>query len=324
MHYIGIDVSKNQLHAAYLIAPERAKVHRKTAANTAAGHAQLLRWAERHTGAEVARMHFVVEATGVYHEAVAEALHEAGARVSVVNPADVHHFARSQGGVSKTDRHDARVLALFAHERRPAAWQPPPAEVRQLQALLQRLEALERDLQREHNRREKACTQGDTAVLESIDTIIAALQAEYQRLRQQIDTHIDRHPRLRNDRRLLESIPGVGAKLARRLLALMHAHHFHCASQMAAYLGLAPRADQSGKSERPARLSKRGDAQLRALLYFPAVVAARHNPDIAAQWRRLRHAGKARMACIGAAMRKLVHIAFGVVKNQTPYTPQCA
>lgn len=324
MHVIGVDVSKNQLHGAYLIDPARAKLHRKAAANTAAGRAQLLRWAERHTGAEAAQMHFVVEATGVYHEAAAAALSQAGARVSVVNPADVHHFARSQGVVSKTDRHDARVLALFAHERRPAAWQPPPPELRELQALLQRLEALERDLQREHNRREKAHTQGDTAVLESIDTVIAALQAEHRRLRRRIDAHIHRHPRLRHDRQLLESIPGVGAKLARRLLALMQAHRFRCASQMAAYLGLAPRAEQSGKRERPARLSKRGDAQLRALLYFPAIVAARHNPDIAAQCHRLQHAGKARMACIGAAMRKLVHIAFGVVKNQTPYTPQCA
>lgn len=60
------------------------------------------------------------------------------------------------------------------------------------------------------------------------------------------------------------------------------------------------------------------------MLYFPALVAKKHNPDVATQWRRLQRAGKSRMACIGAAMRKLLHIAFGVVKNQTPYTPQGA
>lgn len=324
MHYIGIDVSKNKLHAAYLIDPAQPKVHRKSAPNTDAGHRQLLSWAQRQTGAEAGELHFVMEATGVYHEAVAEALYGAGARVSVVNPADVHHFARSQAVVSKTDGHDARVQALFAYERRPAAWEPPPAELKALRALLQRLEAVKTDLQREHNRREKAATQGDTAILASIDTMIATLQAEATRLRRQIDDHIDRHPRLRADRQLLESIPGIGDKLARRLLALMHTHRFRSATQLAAYLGVVPQAHQSGKLERPARLSKRGDAQLRALLYFPALVAKKHNPDVAAQWRRLQRAGKSRMACIGAAMRKLLHIAFGVIKNQTPYTPQCA
>jgi transposase len=244
--------------------------------------------------------------------------------VSVANPADVHHFARSQAILSKTDGHDARVQALFAHERRPPAWQPPPAELKALRGLLQRLETVETDLQRERNRREKAARQGDTGVLASIDTMIGALEAQAQRLRQQIDDHIERDPRLCADRRLLESIPGIGAKLARRLLALIHTHRFRSATQLAAYLGVVPRAHQSGTIERPARLSKRGDAQLRALLYFPALVAKKHNPDVAAHWRRLQRAGNSPMACLGAAMRKLLHIAFGVVKNQTPYTPQAA
>lgn len=322
MHTIGIDVSKHKLHAAYLIDPARSKTHRKAVANDGDGHDQLLRWARRQTGAEADELHFVLEATGVYHEAVAEALYGAGACVSVVNPADVHHFARSKAVVAKADGHDAHVLALFADERRPAAWQPPPAELKALRGLLQRLETVEADLQRERNRREKARHQRDEAVLESIDTIIATLTGEAERLRRQIDDHIDHDPQLRSDRQLLESIPGIGAKIARRLLALIHTHRFRCARQMAAYLGLAPRADQSGTIERPARLSKRGDAQLRALLYFPAIVAQKHNPDIAAQWRRLAAAGKSRMACIGAAMRKLVHIAFGVINHQTPYTPQ--
>ncbi len=324
MHTIGIDVSKHKLHAAYLIDPARSKTHRKAVANDRHGHDQLLRWAQRQTGAEAQQLHFVLEATSVYHEPVAEALYGAGACVSVVNPADVHYFARSQAVVAKTDGHDARLLALFAHERRPAGWAPPPAELKALRGLLQRLEAVEADLQRERNRREKAARQHDTPVCESIDTMITALTGEAERLRRQIDDHIDQHPQLCADRRLLESIPGIGRKLARRLLALMHTHRFRRATQMAAYLGLAPRPDQSGTIERPARLSKRGDAKLRALLYFPAIVAQKHNPDVAAQWRRLSAAGKSRMACIGAAMRKLVHIAFGVIKHQTPYTPQSA
>lgn len=322
MHVIGIDVSKQKLHGAYLIAPAQEKVHRKSVPNTAAGHEQLRRWLERKTGAGPDQMHCLIEATGVYHEPVAEALYQAGARVSVLNPADVHHFARSRASLTKTDKHDARVIALFGQERRPAAWQPPPAELKQLRSLLQRLHTLEDERQRERNRREKAANQQDRQVLESIDTIIAALDAEHQRLRQHIDAYIDANPRLREDRRLLESIPGIGEKLARRLLNLIHTHHFRNASQLAAYLGVIPQADQSGTRERPARLTKRGDARLRAMLYFPAISAIQHNPDVAEQAQRLRRAGKSPMACIAAAMRKLLHIAFGVLKNQTPYTPQ--
>lgn len=325
MHIIGVDVSKKKLHCAYLKEPASEKLKIKAAANSREGVEALLSWTRRHTQAEPEAMHFVMEATGVYHEAVAEALVAAGATVSVVNPKHVRHFAESRGIVSKTDAHDRRVLALFGHERRPEAWQPPPAHAKQLRALLDRLDVLDADIRRESNRREKAEFQGNDDVLRSHQTVIGALERERDRLHQEIDQHIDRHPDLRDKRRLLASIPGIGEQLSRHLAALFASERFRSASQAAAYLGLTPKQHESGTSVRSRpRLSKTGPARLRAKLYLPAASARRWNHHIEVLAQRLERAGKTPMAIIGAIMRKLIHIAFGVIKHQQPYDPAMA
>lgn len=124
---------------------------------------------------------------------------------------------------------------------------------------------------------------------------------------------------------LLQSIPGVGDKVGGARLAVLHTHAFVSAEQTAAYIGLTPVERQSGSSlnARP-RLSKNGPARLRATLYMGAVVAIRFNPHVKAQYQRLLAKGKSKMAALGAAMRKLVHLCFGVLKNQIPYQPNYA
>ena len=125
---------------------------------------------------------------------------------------------------------------------------------------------------------------------------------------------------MKHDRQLLESIPGIGRKTASRMLYVLHSRPFRAAASAAAYVGLVPVRHESGTSVyRPARLSKAGDGALRAALYMPAVVASRVNPDIRALYQRLLAQGKCKMSALGAAMRKLVHICFGVLKNQQLY-----
>jgi transposase len=321
MHYIGIDIGKKRVHAAWLRDPEQERSRPKAADNTPDGHRQLLAWAERHSQCTPAQLCFILEATGVYHEALALYLHQAGARVCVVNPYQVKEFARSRGIRTKNDRHDGHVLALFGRERRPPPWQPPPAEVRHLLSLLKRIEALEEDRQRERNRLEKATVEGAPApVCESLRAMLATLEAEIARLRRQLDDHIDAHPELKQQRALLESIPGVGPKLSAWFLALFSAKRFRSAKQAAAFLGLIPVEYDSGSSvHRRPRLSKAGDGRWRARLYLPALVAIRWNSAIRTQFQRLIGAGKAKMSAVGAAMRKLVHIAFGVFNGQRPF-----
>lgn len=326
MHKIGIDVSKAKLHSSLLTNPDLRKPKNKAADNGPAGFKALLEWACRHGKCKAPELHFIMEATGVYHEALAEFLVEAGSMVSVVNPFQVKRFAESHGFKTKNDRHDGLILALFGHERQLPVWAPPPPEVVHLKALLGRLTALETDIQRELNRLEKAqVSRAPAQVMDSLANSLAFLKEEKGRLLKEIKTHFDNHPKLRDERDLLLSIPGVGDKLAAQLLTLFASKKFSRAPEAAAFLGLVPVEKQSGTSVlgRP-RMSKVGDGQLRKALYMPAIVATRYNPDIQALYQRLLKKGKTKMAAIGAAMRKLVHIAFGVYKNLTPYQPQNA
>jgi transposase len=267
-----------------------------------------------------------MDATGIYHEAVARRLYEAGAKVSVVNPAHLKDYIKSTGRRSKTDKKDSVALARHGVSHTLRLWEPEPEAVRTLKALLARYDAVKSDIQRELNRLEKArITQASEQVIHSIETVLDQLEQEKQRLETVIDQHIDDHPDLKRDRKLLDSIPGVGPVIARQMLAVIRSRPFKSASQCAAFLGLIPIYEESGTSVRGrSKLSKVGNASVRAKLYLAAVVATRYNPDIKRQYERLCKNGKCKMSAIGAAMRKLVQICFGVLKHQVPYQAQTA
>ena len=324
MTIVGIDVSKETLDCLWLRDVETRRIKTRVFKNTPAGHEALVQWAVKQTREAIDSLHFVMEATGIYHEALAQALYTAGARVSVVNPAHIKQYAQSFGRRSKTDKRDSLMIALYGATQHPRLWQPLAPEIRALQALIARLEALEKDIQREHNRLEKAELASPTeAVQESIRSVLGHLSAERSHLMQLIEDHIDRHPDLKADCERLKSIPGVGPVIARYMMALLRSHAFSSASQAAAYLGLVPIHRESGSSVRArSRISKTGKASLRAKLYMAAVVAIQHNPDIQVHYQRLLGKGKTKMVALVAAMRKLVHICFGVMKHQTPYQVQ--
>jgi transposase len=204
------------------------------------------------------------------------------------------------------------------------AWHPEPVEIRTLKALITRHQAVEKDLQRESNRLEKVMVnQVSAVVLNSIQSMIEVLKIQKQSLQSEIDRHIKNQPGLKNDRKLLESIPGVGPVIATLMLSVIGSRDFASAKNCSAFLGLNPVQYESGSSvcKRP-RLSKRGDATVRAKLYMAAIVATQYNPDIKRQYERLLKKGKSKMSALGAAMRKLVQICFGVLKHQCEYQPQ--
>jgi transposase len=326
MYVVGCDVSKKKLDLALLMSLEPLKLRSKVVQNNQPGWMALIDWACRQAKCSPGELHVVMEATGAYHEAAAYALTQAGVKVSVVNPAQVRDFGKGLAVRNKTDAADCAVLARYGATVKPARWEPPAAEVVELKGLLSRLQAIEDDLGRESNRLEKAqVTVTPQLVLDSLHKSLAFLEQEKRDLQKRIDEHIEGHPQLKNDRDLLESIPAIGRKTACRMLCVLHSRPFRTAASAAAYLGVVPVQHRSGTSVyRPARLSKAGDGAMRAALYMPAVVATRSNPDIRAHYERLLAQGKSKMSALGAAMRKLVHICFGVLKNQTPYNPRIA
>jgi transposase len=316
---LGIDISKLKFNAC-LIQPSGKRKH-KVFPNTAAGFGQLAEWLSKQGVEQVGAC---LEATGTYSEPLALYLIEAGHRVSLVNPAAVKAFAQSRLSRTKNDRVDAELIARFTQAQQPPAWVPPAPEVRELQALVRRLESLIEMRVMEENRLSSGVTVD--SVRESLEEHLSYLNEQIKRTEELIRDHINNHPRLKQQSELLDSIPGIGESTAALLLAeITDIKHYRSARQVAAYAGLVPRERQSGTSLRGrARLSKIGNARLRKALYFPAITALRCSPFFKAWGEGLQERGKCKMTIICAVMRKLVHIAYGVLKTGKPFNPEWA
>jgi len=321
---IGIDVSKDKLDLGWLRDPQTNKKKTKVFRNKSTELVELSRWILKNTAAEPQDVLITVEPTGVYHEALVYHLHAQGFNVFMPNPARIKAYMRAEGLVHKTDKSDAIVLARYGIQTSNLQlWTPEAPEIRELKAMMRRLDGLEKDRMREMNRLEastiSACSE---RVTQSLQDMIAVLDAEIKALQKDIDDHIDRHPDLKKNRELLTSIVGIGPVVSRELVYLLAAKPFQSAKQVANYAGVIPQVQQSGKWEGRTRLSKEGPGRLRAKLYMAAVVAKKHNPVVRDQYERLLATGKNKMQALGAAMRKLVHLSFGVVKNQQEFQPQ--
>jgi transposase len=316
-HFVGVDVSKDTLDACLLGPDGRTRGQRFP--NDPKGHAALTAWADRL--APGAAVHFCLEATGPYSEAVATALHAAGRVVSVANPARVKAHMAACGQANKTDPADARGIATFCRDRKPRPWVPPSPAVRQLQALVRRHAELTELAAREKGR--LASPALTPAERKSVTRTARFLEREAAAVRAAADELVAASPALAADRALLESIPGVGRQTATTVLAELPAvEQLPSAESAAAYCGLAPAEFRSGTSvKKRTRLSKAGNPRLRKALFLPTQAAVRFNPVLKAFYARLVKAGKPKMQAIGACMRKLVMIAYGVLKNRQPFDP---
>jgi len=273
MAYLGLDISKATLQVALRTDD---KVRRKACANTPSGFTELGTWVARYTDGPV---HAGLEATGTYGDAVARFLHDGGHTVSVINPAAMRAYAASQLTRAKTDAVDAVLIADFVATQHPPAWTPPAPEIRALQALVRRLDALQEMHTQETNRRTAGVAV--EAVRASIDAVLASLDAQIAHVRQLIRDHIDRHPGLRQQCELLTTIPGIGDTTAATLIAELFDKPYTSARQAAAFAGLVPRIQQSGQWRGRPRLSKIGPSRLRKALYFPALTARGAIPPFA-------------------------------------------
>lgn len=310
---LGIDVAKATLALALRLAG--GKWRHKHVANSAVGHREVLAWLGRHAAGPV---HACLEATGTFGDAIAVALYDAGHTVSVLNPSVMAAYAVSQLRRTKTDPVDAELIAQYAEAHRPPAWTPPPPELRVLQALVRRLDAVHDMRTQEANR---LAAGPDAAVRTSIEATLAHFDRQIAQLEAQIRNHFDHHPPLRAQRDLLTSIPGIGETTAAVLLGeLLDFKRFASARQVAAFSGVVPRVRQSGTSvRRRGALCKVGPGRVRKALYFPALTALRWNPTIRIFAARLRAAGKPKMVIVAAVMRKLIHLAFGVIRSGEPF-----
>ncbi len=317
--YVGIDVSKETLDVCYLSSNQSLKPKHQVFDNTDKGHKALLRWLHQMTQKTFANIHVTLEATSVYHLAIAKCLQTKQVLVSVVNPLHSYHYAKGAGMNGKTDKLDGEMLAHYARERKPVAWHPAPKQLIELKALNLRLYAVEKDIRREQNRLESAeLAAHSKAVIRLIKVSIRQLEKQAQTLVDLIEDVIESHNELKRNRELLQTIIGVGEVTSRYLVAEIYEGRFVSASQCAAYMGVIPIPEQSGKYLKT-RLSKRGNRKMKAKLYMAAISAKQYNPVLKKHYDNLIARGKCKMSALCAVMRRLVQICFGVIKHQKEF-----
>jgi transposase len=313
---LGIDVAKETLDVALR---NGGRVVTRQFENTLSGHQLLAGWLDKQ-GAIGA--HVCLEATGQYGDGVSEYLYQQGYPVSVVNPARIKHYANSKLRRNKTDKADAQLITEYCLREKPALWTPPPASFKDLQALVRHLD----DLQGSHLQASNRLASGVRTpfVVEQLHAQIAFLDTQIQQTKQAIQQHIDSLPELKHAQDLLVSIPGIGRLTAAKLLGeIRDILAFEDARQLAAYAGLTPRIFISGSSvHKKSRLSKTGNANLRKILYMPAISAKHWNPIVKQFCERLFQSGLRPMEVIGAAMHKLLHLVYGVLKTGRPFDPE--
>ena len=312
---IGVDVSKSKFDAALLTA--QGKYRSKVFHNTASGFEEFLTWIDASVELGRSDAQVCMEATGAYHEALANFLFDHQVTVFVVNPLRVKRFVESEGLRSKTDKGDAKALARFALRSQLDAWQAPSKGVRELQALVIRLEALRTMRDSELNRLDVA----HPSVCDSIAAVVSALEEQIEMVRLLISKTIDDDPDLKQRHDLLDTVPGLGATTIASLLAYIgRPERFKTVKALAAYAGLTPTIRQSGTSlDKRKGLHPVGHPALRKALYFPAIVAGLHNPIVAAFRERLKAQGKPGKVIVVACMHKLLAIAYGVLKSKRPF-----
>lgn len=312
---LGIDVAKATLDVAWM-GPTR--LLSKQFLNSTIGFQQLDAWVKKQGGAPI---HVCLEATGQYGDGVAAYMYQQGHSVSVVNPARIKYYANSKLRRNKTDKADAQLIAEYCNKENPALWSPPPASFKDLQALVRHLDDLQINRQQHKNRLSSGVQ--TPAVINSLKAMIEFLNQQITECQQAIQDHIDQHPELRIRRDLIASIVGIGKLTAAKLLGeIRDILDFENARQLAAYAGLTPRNVCSGTSvHKKSRISKTGNANIRKILYMSAISAKRWNPIVSQFCNRLLQNGLRPKEVVVAAMRKLLHIIYGILKSGRPFDP---
>ncbi len=314
---VGIDVAKRKIDIALHI---NNKTKSKVFNNTPSGHQAFVSWL-MNRGVLPEQTHLCMEATGPYSETLATHLVAAGWSVSAVNPALIKVFAQSELARNRTDRTDAALQARFCIAMRPSLLIPPPVEWRELRGWVDRQQALKDMHQQESNRMEAHQASGQTHLVQDVQIHLDWLDKQIKGLERNIKDHIDNHPCLRHDANLLGSIPSIGHTTVAKVLAYAgDVRRFSNAKSSAAFIGVTPRQRLSGTSVKGrTMLSRTGRSELRRALYMPGLVARRHNPTLKVFGDRLSGTGLAPKAVVGAVMRKLAHLIYGVINSGKPF-----
>lgn len=320
--YCGIDIAKDTAVFSLVDSSGEAMTKSVTFSNKSKGFLEAIRWIRKFVKPfKPFHINVTMEATGVYYLSLAKFFtKQKGITVAVVNPAQIKAFGDASLVRTKTDGVDAFVIARFSQAMRPNEWTPPKPHEEQMLNMVRHVDTIKEMIQAERNRLHHLEIVGESTsdVQKSIKKHIRFLEKQVGELNSGLKKLIKRHPETDEDIKRLCSIPGIGEVTAFSLLTeIGDVSRFHSVKQLVAHAGLAPKEHSSGTSVKgKSMICKRGSRKLRKALYMPAMVAIRHNPVIRAFYERLVAAGKKKKLALIACMRKLLHIAYGVLKNK--------
>ncbi len=322
--YCGVDIAKDTA-MFHLINQDGLRLGSENFANAVKGFKKAESWLRNLAKKfKPFHVHVCMEATGVYYLPLAKFFHgKTGITVLVANPAQVKSYAQAELVRTKTDSVDAGVIARFAMAVKPAPWTPPAPQEEEILYIVRHIDAIKEMRQAEENRLHALDASGADAseVHAAITNMIKFMDGQIDKLEQRLRDISKNDPDVGEKIRLLRSIPGVGETTAFNLLAeLGDIGRFKNGKQVTAYAGLAPSEKTSGTSVRgKSTINKRGSSRLRKSLFFPALTAKKVNPVVKELFDRLVAAGKNRKLAVVACMRKLLHIAYGVLKNKKEF-----
>jgi len=305
--FIGIDVSKQHLDLAVLPTDDTWRTPNRPK--------DLPALVERLAALHPTRI--VLEATGGLQIPVVTALAAEGLPVVVVNPRQVREFARAAGLLAKTDRLDSRILARFAKVMRPKLKPIPDTEAILLKQLVSRHRQLTGLLVVEKNHRGSALPD----LQAGINRTIRHLEKELKKLEEKMDQHLRQNPLWCATEKLLLTVPGVGPVVAKTLIAELPELGLLSHKEVAALVGVAPLACDSGQFQGKRRIWG-GRASVRQKLYMATLVGTRFNPIIRAFYLRLVAHGKPKKLALVACMRKLLTILNAMARHQQPWQLQ--
>ena len=319
--YVGIDVSKDTLDVCFLDETDKCVKELKVK-NEKSGHLTIQREIKRLAKGDAVQV--CLESTGSYSFDVASYLAKE-VPVSVVNPLKVNRYAQAIARC-KTDKVDARVIALYAHHIPFVPWKAPSPEAFEFRSLMRQVAYLKKQIAALRNRRHAAGASevcGSRTVKSSCAKVITCLQREIESLVVKARAIAFANKEIRERCTLILTIKGIGEASAMAIVADLALFSSDITTRQAVALaGLDPNLKQSGTSlNAPPRMSKKGISSLRAALFFPAMVAVRFQPNVRAYYQSVLQRTKKKMKALVAAMRRLLHTIIGMIKSGTAFDP---
>jgi transposase len=320
---VGIDVSKLKLDVCLIInEKDKEKSKFNVFQNASEGFEKLLTWVNLKCRCSEKPL-FCMEATGSYMEKIAVFLYDNGFDVSIVNPLLIKQ-KKSKLHSNKTDKADAETIAKYCKSENPRLWNPQPQEYRQLRDVCRVIDSLKIQLVQEHNKLEARML--NTAVKDAINAVISTIEEQIKKLEIERKKIVEEHEQIKFQVEKIANIKGIGLATACCILAEAPTpENFANAKQYAAFFGVTPQHCESGTSvKKNSHISKIGSRYARKTLFMASMAVKRHNENFQPFVQRLEKKGKKAKVIVCAVMRKLMHIIYGMLKNNAPFDKKLA